>query len=69
MGNDEFALFVRQKLEEVEKQAGFTSWPVVQWSQLLPIQVFPTRPTIDITPKFRDENNLSSYPPTTLPIV
>jgi len=69
MGEAEYALFFRQKMEELSKLAGYASWPKVDWSQPLPIQVFPTRPTFDVTPKFRDENNLLSYLPTTLPFV
>lgn len=69
MGRTEHELFVRQKMEELSKLAGYASWPSSQASRAPHIQVFPTRPTIGVTPKFRDENNLLAYLPTTLPIV
>lgn len=61
MGRTEYELFIRQKMEELSKLAGYASWPSSQASRAPHIQVFPTRPTIGVTPKYRDEDNLLSH--------
>lgn len=67
MNAREYTSHVAQQLEVFTKEikrlsGGFQTSPSFTGK-------FTIRPTIDVTPKFRDENNLMSYLLTTLPIV